>query len=71
MRKYYYPTKYDAQRTVFRYAQKACEKDFFGVKFLLLRKNFNFYQKTTTSLQSSPSRTPFERSEKQCVVNHA
>ena len=45
MRKYYYPTRYDAQRTVFRYAQKACEKGFCGVKFLFLRKIFNFSQK--------------------------
>ena len=35
---------YDAQRTVFRYAQKACGKDFFGVKLLLLIKIENFYQ---------------------------
>ena len=33
-------------------------------------KNFQFLSKTTTYLQKSPSRTPFERSEKQCVVNH-
>ena len=38
---------------------------------LFLIKIFNFYQKTTTSLQKNPSRTPFERSEKQYVVSHA
>ena len=33
-----------------------------------LIKIFNFYQKKTTSLRRNPSRTPFEHSEKQCVV---
>ena len=37
--------KYDAQRTVFRYAQKTCSKGFLGVKLLFLIKIENFYQK--------------------------
>ena len=41
-----------------------------GSCFFLI-KIFNFYQKKTTSLQRTSSRTPFERSEKQCVVRHA
>ena len=41
-----------------------------GEKLFFLIKIENFYQKKTTSLQSNPSRTPFERSEKQCVVSH-
>ena len=36
---------HDSQRTVFRSAQKACGKDFFGEKLLFLIKIFNFYQK--------------------------
>ena len=35
--------KYDAQRTVFRYAQKTCGKGFLGVKLLFLIKIENFY----------------------------
>ena len=37
---------------------------------LFLIKIENFYQKTT-SLRRNPSHTPFERSEKQCVVRHS
>ena len=40
-----YTTGYGLQRTVFRYAQKACRKDFFGDKLLFLIKIENFYQK--------------------------
>ena len=38
-------TEYNALRTVFRYAQKACGKVFFGGKLLFLIKIFNFHQK--------------------------
>ena len=43
---------------------------FFWSEVFDFDKNFQFLSKTTTSLQKNPSRTPFERSEKQCVVNH-
>ena len=36
---------HDSQRTVFRYAQKACGKDFYGEQLLFLIKIFNFHQK--------------------------
>ena len=42
---FYHTARHDSQRTVFRYAQKACEKDFFGEKLFFLIKIFNFYQK--------------------------
>ena len=35
---------------------------------VVVDKNFQFLSTTTTSLQKSPSRTPFARSEKQSVV---
>ena len=38
-------TGHDSQRTVFRFAQKACGKGFFGEKLLFLIKIFNFHQK--------------------------
>ena len=38
-------TGYDSQRTVFRYAQKACGKVFFGDKLLFWIKIENFYPK--------------------------
>ena len=37
---------------------------------LFFDKNFQFLSKKTTSIQRIPSRTSFERSEKQCVVNY-
>ena len=40
-----YTTGHDSLRTVFRYAQKVCGKDFFGETLLFLIKIFNFYQK--------------------------
>ena len=44
-KKSYVLRKQDSQRTVFRYAQKACGKGFFGPKLLFLIKIENFYQK--------------------------
>ena len=38
-------TEHDSLRTVFRYAQKACGRDFFRPNLLFLIKIFNFYQK--------------------------
>ena len=38
-------TKYVLQRTIFSYAQRACEKVFFGENLLFLKKIENFYQK--------------------------
>ena len=35
------------------------------------KKIFNFYQKQQLHAEKKPSCTPFERSEKQCVVRHA
>ena len=39
-----------------------------GGSCYFLIKIENFYQKITTFVLKSPSRTPFERNEKQCVM---
>ena len=51
---------------VFRYAQKACWKDFFWTERIFLIKPKVFLKKHAQSDRFS-LRTPFERSEKQCV----
>ena len=51
---FYYKNSYywhDVQRTVFRYAQKACGKGFFGGKLFFFDKNFQFLSKKITSLR--------------------
>ena len=45
-------------------------KKIYRSEVIVFDKNFQFLSKTTTSLPKNPSRTPFERSEKQCVVSH-
>ena len=44
------------------YGENLSERSYF------FDKNFQFLSKKITSPQKSPSRTPFERSEKQCLM---
>ena len=61
-----FPTYY---ALFFSTKKKACQEKTYRTEVVFEDKNFQFLSKKTTSLRRSSSCTPFERSEKQCVVS--